>query len=118
MAVEVEAAGEPAALGHVQLHASQTVPNSVGGDGHRAAGRPAGVRMWRNCLAWSPIRRARHCDLLNGGNGDPAAGRTAGVISWRGSRSRRRSWRGTRTPSEATQLMSSGWLPRSARERR
>ena len=26
----VEAAGEPAALGHVQLHASQTVPNSVG----------------------------------------------------------------------------------------
>ena len=57
MAVEVEAAGELAALGHIQLHASQTVPNSVGGDGDRAVERPAGVRLWRNRLAWSPIRR-------------------------------------------------------------
>ena len=83
MAVEVEAAGELAALGHVQLHASQTVPNSVGGDGDHAVGHPAGVRMWHNCLAWSPIRRSRHCDLLIGGDGDPVAGRTAGVRVWR-----------------------------------
>ena len=53
--------------------------NDVEGD--PAAGRTAGVRLWRNCLAWSPIPAMRPFKWRQ--CGDPAVGRTASVRLWR-----------------------------------